>query len=119
MNENARHFRGGSGELPNMAILASAPPCEPISMPQDDSKEWEHLLSQEKMILAGLILHFSTSTQSRYDLVQSRRPRARAELPKGGTRAAEADKHENGRSWALIPSTGAGQHTWMLFNLRK
>ena len=27
--------------------------------------------------------------------------------------------HENGRSWALIPSTGAGQHTWMLFNLQK
>ena len=31
----------------------------------------------------------------------------------------EADVHENGRSWALIPSTGAGQHIWMLFNLQK
>ena len=27
--------------------------------------------------------------------------------------------HENGRSWALTPSTGAGQHNWMLFNLQK
>ena len=72
-----------------------------------------------RMVLAGLILHLSTSTQSQDDLVQSRRPRPRAESPKKATRAAEADEHENGRSWALIPSTGAGQHTCMLFNLQK
>ena len=61
------------------------------------------------MILAGLILHLSTSIQSRYDLGQSRRPRPRAELPKKAIRAAEADVNENGRSWALIPSTGTKQ----------
>ena len=33
--------------LPNKAILVRMPPCEPISMNQDDSKQWEHLLSQE------------------------------------------------------------------------
>ena len=27
--------------------------------------------------------------------------------------------HENGRSWALIPSAGADQHTWVLCNLQK
>ena len=62
---------------------------------------------------------YATSTQSLYDLVQSRRPRPRAELPKKATRAAEADEHENGQSWALIPSTGAGQHAWTLFKLQK
>ena len=33
--------------LPNMAILVHTPPFEPILMNQDDSKQWEHLLSQE------------------------------------------------------------------------
>ena len=95
--------RYGPLYLPNMAILVSAPPCEPISMPQDDSKQWEHLLSQENdpswPDLALINLH-SISRRSRDDLVKSRRPRPRAELPKKATRAAEADEHENERSWA-------------------
>ena len=37
----------GLDEMPNMAILARSPPYATISMPQDDSKQWEHLLSQE------------------------------------------------------------------------
>ena len=39
--------RFGPPYLPNKAILVGAPPFAPISMPQDDSKQWEHLLSQE------------------------------------------------------------------------
>ena len=30
-----------------MAIVARSPPYATISMPQADSKQWEHLLSQE------------------------------------------------------------------------
>ena len=83
-------------------------------MPQDDSKQWEHLQSQENgpswSDLAPLNLH-----SIQYDLEQSRRPRPRAELPKKATRAAEADVNENGRSWALIPSTGTNQQVRVLF----
>ena len=39
--------RFGPPYLPDKAILVRTPPCEPISMNQDDSKQWEHLLSQE------------------------------------------------------------------------
>ena len=39
--------RYGPLYLPNMAILVRMPPCEPISMNQDDSKQWEYLLSQK------------------------------------------------------------------------
>ena len=107
--------RVGPLYLPNKAILVRTPPCEPISMPQDDSKQWEHLLSQE-----------SDPSWADFELLnlqsislQSRRPRAHTELPKKATRAAEGDEHENGRSWALIPSTGAGEHSCELFNLQK
>ena len=104
--------------LPNMAILARMPPCEAISMPQDDSKQWEHLLSQENgpsWLDFSLVNLNSISMRSRAISATSS---TSAELPKKATRAAEADDHENGRSWALIPSTGAGQHTWMLFRLQ-
>ena len=101
--------------LPNMAIWACTPPYEAISMPEDDSKQWEHLLSQENdpswSDFAPLHL-YSIS-------LRSWRPRTRAKLPKKATWATEADEHKNGRSWALIPSTGAGQHTWMLFKLQE
>ena len=102
-----------------MAILVRMPPCEPISMPQDDSKQWEHLQSQENgpswsdLSHLNLPLNLVTISGNLGELAP------RAELPKKATRAAEADEHENGRSWALIPSTGAGQHTWMLFKLQK
>ena len=60
--------------LPYKAILVLTSPFEAISMPQDDSKQCEHLLSQEKdpswSNLAPLNLH-SISLRSRGDLVQS------------------------------------------------
>ena len=60
--------RYGPLYLPNMAILVRMPPCEPISMNQDDSKQWEYLLSQENdpswSDLAPLNLH-SISRRSR------------------------------------------------------
>ena len=66
--------RYGPLDLPIMAILVGAPPCEPISTSQDDSKQWEHLLSQENNPswsgLALLNLR-SISLRSRGDLVQS------------------------------------------------
>jgi|EP00966_Prymnesium_polylepis_P212354 hypothetical protein len=33
--------------LPIMAVLVRTPPFEAIKLPEDDSKQWEHLLSQE------------------------------------------------------------------------
>ena len=69
-------------------------------------------------MLAGQILHLLTSTQSRIDLVRSRRPRVqgysctpvRPWLPNNRQLdRAEAHEHENGRSWALITSTETGQ----------
>ena len=69
-----------------------------------------------RMILADQSLHLWISTQSWYDLGSIS---GRLGLPKKATRAADADEHENGWSWALIPSTGAGQHTWMHFNQQK
>ena len=39
--------RYGPLDLPIMAIMGCSPPFEPISTNQDDSKQWEHLLSQE------------------------------------------------------------------------
>ena len=70
-------------------------------MPQDDSKQWEHLQSQENdpswSDLAPLDLN-SISRRSRVLPPVSK-------LPKKAIRATEADEHENGRSWGLIPST--------------
>ena len=84
-------------------------------MNQDDSKQWEYLLNQESDPTWSDLTLMSLQTISR----QSRRLHPRAEIPKKATRVAEADEHENGRSWALIPSTLAEQHTWMLFKLQK
>ena len=54
--------------LPNMAVLVGTPPIEPMLMNQYDSKQWEHLLSQENdsswSDLALLNLH-SISFRSR------------------------------------------------------
>ena len=103
------------------AVLDSVSPTpfEPISMIQDDSKQWEHLLSQENHP-DGLILHHfapvnlhSISTRSRI------RADSALELPKKATWTVEADEHKTGRSWAQIPSTGAEQHLWMIFDQQK
>ena len=68
------------------------------------------------MILASHILLYQVSTRSTYDLGHLDRPRIDLGSISGPRSGTEADVHENGRSWALIPSTGAGQHIWMLFN---
>ena len=55
--------------MPNMAGLVRTPPYEPILMNQDDSKQCEHLLSQENdPSYYSHILLYQVSTQSRYDL---------------------------------------------------
>ena len=75
-------------------------------MPQDDSWQWEHLLSQENDPSWPDLAHLNLKSISSNLAYLAHR----AELPNKATRAAEADEHENGRSWALIPSTEAGQH---------
>ena len=80
--------------LPIMEGLVRTQPFEAISMPQDDSKQWEHLLSQENdpswADLAQLNLHLISKRSQRDlgDLVHE------SNCQKKATRAAESDEHE-------------------------
>ena len=85
-----------------------APPFEPTLINQDDSKQWEYLLSQENhpSFLAGLILHLSTSTTVDLATISfnittiSFNIMHEPNCQKGisASRATEADDHENGQS---------------------
>ena len=84
-------------------------------MPQDDSKQWEHLHRQENdpswSDFAPINLH-SISIRSR---IISGISDASRVANRGNSGTTEADEHKTGQSWALIPSTEAGQQAWMLF----
>ena len=99
--------------------LGCSPPFEPISTNQDDSKHCEHLQSQENDASYSNLgpLHLaSISIRSR---LISGTSDARWVAKRGNSGSVEADEHETGQYWALIPSTEAGQQARLLFYAQK